>query len=128
MGLSTNDKKPIGITIKEAYTKIRKWYLANVNIATARGDDYGNRSAELINHLPQENKITDLEIRAILGEVIYGNLEWAYQKDDGLFKMAAYAHAALEASNLSWSLNDAEKQILKTSHIWGYLQISRYEN
>jgi hypothetical protein len=124
MGLSTNDKKPVGITFKDAYIKIRKWYLANVNLATARGDDYGNRSAELINHLPKVNAISELEIRAILGEVIYGNLEWAYSKDDGQFKMAAYAHAALEASNISWSLNDAEKQKLKTSQIWKYLQIS----
>ncbi len=124
MGLSPNDKKPEGITFKDAYVKIRKWYVANENLAIARGDDYGKKSAELINHLPKANTVTDLEMRAIMQEVINGYLEWAYHKDDGQFKMAAYAHAALEASN-QWMMNETEKQELKTSHIWRFLIISQ---
>ena len=118
MGLSPNDKKPEGITFKDAYAKIRKWYVANVNLAIARGP------AELINHLPQLNTVTDLEMRAIMQEIINGYLEWAYHKDDGQFKMAAYAHAAFEASN-QWIMNETEKQELKKSHIWRFLSISR---
>ena len=125
MGLSPNDKKPANISLKEAYSKIRKWYQANIDMARRRKDDYGNRSAALIEALPQANMLTDLEIRAILGEVIYGNLEWAYHKDDGDYKMAAYAHGALEAAGLSWSISDEERNQLKSSALWPHLMMSR---
>ncbi|WP_347242855.1 hypothetical protein, partial [Thermogutta sp.] len=106
MGLLASDKKPAQISLKDAYCKIRKWYQANVDMVRSRNDDYGNRSAALIEALPPVDMLSDLEIRAILGEVIYGNLEWAYHKDDGAYKMAAYAHGALEAAGQSWSLSD----------------------
>jgi len=126
MGLSPNDKKPVNIALKEAYSKIRKWYQANIDMARSGNDDYGNRSAALIEALPQANMLSDLEIRAILGEVIYGNLEWAYHKDDGDYKMAAYAHGALEAAGLSWSISEEERNQLKNSALWPHLMISRH--
>lgn len=120
MGLSSDDKKPFGITMEEAYTKIREWYQRNIDLATARGDDYGKRSAELIKHLPKVEDLTILEIKAIFGEVVYGLFEWAYHKDDGHFKMASYVLGALESANLSWSLSDEEKKELKSSKLWVY--------
>lgn len=53
-------------------------------------------SVALIDRLHEGSDLTQLELRAVLGEVIYGYLEWAYHENDGDFKMAAYAHAALE--------------------------------
>jgi len=125
MGLSSTDKKPVDISLKEAYFKIQKWYQANIDMARSRNDDYGNRSAALIEALPQADLLTDLEIRAILGEVIYGNLEWAYHEDDGEYKMAAYAHGALESAGISWSISGEERDQLKNSALWPHLMISR---
>lgn len=36
-------------------------------------------------------------------------LEWAYHQFDGKFKMAAYAHAALDRAGLPFILTDQEK-------------------
>ena len=126
MGLSLDDKKPVDISLKKAYEKIRKWYQANVIGARNRNDEYGDHSAALIETLPPGDQLSDLEIRAVLGEVIYGNLEWAYHKDDGEYKMAAYAHGALEAAGLSWSLSEEERSQLKSSPLWQHLLISRH--
>ena len=87
MGLSQNDKKPSNISLREAYEKIRKWYQANIDFVRNKDDDYANRSTALIEALPSVNMLSELEIRAILDEVVYGNLEWAYHKDDGDYKM-----------------------------------------
>jgi len=125
MGLSPNDLKPVGITLEDAYSEIRKWYQNNVRIILERGGNYGNNSAELIRKLPPLKSMTKLELRAIMGEVIYGYLEWAYHESNGKFKMAAYAHAALEAAGLSYSLTDNEKQILSSSQLWPFLFINR---
>jgi hypothetical protein len=125
MGLSSNDKKPTDISLEKAYINIRKWYKNNIDLAIARGDDYGKRSARLIKNLPTVKNINQLEIRAILGEIIYGNLEWAYHKDDGKYKMAAYAHSALETEHFALSLSEEEKDKLKNSRLWPYLSIKR---
>jgi hypothetical protein len=118
MGLSQSDKKPVCISLEKAYSKIRKWYKANIDMVRSRNDDYGDRSVMLIEALPEANMLTDLEIRAVLGEVIYGRLEWAYHQDDGDFKMAAYSHAALDKAGISWNLSDEDKEQLKNSTLW----------
>jgi hypothetical protein len=87
--------------------------------------DYAKRSEELINALPAVDQLSQLEIRAVFGEVIYGHLEWAYHQSDGNYKMGAYAHGALETTGLNWSLNEQEKKKLKASVLWPYLMISR---
>jgi hypothetical protein len=125
MGLNSNDAKPVGISLVEAYTEIKKWYQSNNKVVLQRDDDYGRKSSELIKNLPAVKSISQLEIRAILGEVIFGYFEWAYHESNGKYKMAAYAHAALEASGFSFSLNDKEKGILKKSSLWPYLFINR---
>ena len=125
MGLYPNDLKPVGISLEDAYSEIRKWYQSNIATVLKRGNDYEEKSAELIKKLPPVKSMTKLEIRAIMGEVIYGYFEWAYHESNGKFKMAAYAHAALEAAGLSFSLNDNEKQILKDSPLWSFLFINR---
>jgi hypothetical protein len=127
MGLDSTDSKPKHMSLPQAYENIRRWYTQNLPLLRERpaGGDYVQRSRALIRALPPASALNDLEIRAVLGEVIYGNLEWAYHQTDGQHKMAAYAHGALEAAGLQWSLADTEKQQLKGSTLWPYLSISR---
>jgi len=87
--------------------------------------EYGKKSEALIRARPPASQLSDLEQRAVLGEVIYGNLEWAYHETDGQYKMAAYAHGALEAAGLSWSIGESEGQKLADSGLWPYLIINR---
>ena len=127
MGLSQTDKKPRAISLAQAYEHIVRWYSENLSLLRQRTADgeYAGKSDALIKALPPASGLTDLEIRAVLGEVIYGNLEWAYHETDGQYKMAAYAHGALEAAGLGWSLSEAERQELKDSKLWPYLIINK---
>ena len=109
MGLSSNDKKPTNISLSDAYTAVRTWYLANFGKLTGHKDGYANHSLALIKALPSSPSST-LEARAVLGEVVYGNLEWAYHESDGSYKMGAYAHAALDAASGRFWLSEAEQQ------------------
>src|SRR2546423_3711903 len=52
MGLGNDDRKPIGISLSDAYSKIRNWYQSNIQRVASRDDDYGRRSADLIRALP----------------------------------------------------------------------------
>ena len=125
MGLQPDDLKPFGISLSDAYANVRTWYSAQLQTLAERGDAYGQQSTELIQHLPPSGFISELEIRAVLGEVLYGYLEWGYHHSDGHFKMAAYAHAALNAAGLPISLTPQEKGQLMQSKLWPFLQISR---
>jgi len=87
--------------------------------------DYAKKSEALILALPPPDELSQLEIRAVLGEVIYGNLEWAYHQADSQYKMAAYAHGALEAAGLSWSLTEEDRKQLVGSRLWPHLMINR---
>ena len=125
MGLLPSDKIPPNVSFRDAYSKIREWCQANVEIPESRNDEYGNRGATLTKALPLHDNLSDLEIQAVLGEVIYGNLEWAYHQDDGAYKMAAYAQGALEATGLSFVLSSDEKAKLQDSPLWTHLTLSR---
>ena len=127
MGLNAADKKPKNMSVAQAYEHICRWYSQNLSLLRQRmGDrEYGKKSEALIRALPPASKLNDLEIRAVLGEVIYGYLEWAYHETDGQYKMAAYAHGALEAVGLNWSLSETERQQLKGSTLWPHLMINR---
>lgn len=127
MGLDPNDKKPKQISLAQAYEHIRRWYSQNLPLLRQRMGERedGKKSEALIKGLPPASKLTDLEIRAVLGEVIYGNLEWAYHETDGQYKMAAYAHGALEAAGQNWSLSEGERHQLKGSTLWPHLMINK---
>jgi hypothetical protein len=121
MGLSRSDPKPNNISIVDAYSAIRTWYQAHVADAERGESDYGRRSAELIRHLPAAPELSDLEQRAVLREVVCALLEWGYHRSDGRFKMAAYAHAALDAAGKPYYLSEQEAEELKSSQLWPYL-------
>jgi len=136
MGLDPKDPKPTQITIREAYTKIRQWYRDNVPKFLERPveeiemggfkivRDYSAHAKaclDLVDNLPDQSELSDIEIRAVLAEVIAGKLEWAYHQSDGDYKMGAYAHAALEQAGLPLFLSEAEKRELGSSRIYPFL-------
>ena len=93
MGLDASDSLPKGIQLKDAYSAVYTWYRANTKEIQNSKDTYRQRSLGLINALPAPDSATPAEMAVVLGEVVYGNLEWAYHRSDGKYKMAAYAHA-----------------------------------
>ena len=96
MGLDADDPIPDGISATDAYAKIRSWYQANVSIVEARGDEYGEKSAELIRSLGSPGSVSEEKMQEVFDEVQTGLLEWAYHQSDGDYKMGAYAIAASE--------------------------------
>jgi len=118
MALGPSDPKPKGVSYRDAYTAIRNWYRGNAHNIQDRADEYARHSAVLIDVLPLASALSDLEFRAIFGEVIYGLLEWGYHQSDGRYKMAAYAHAALEAAGLSFRLTSEDQSALEVSTLW----------
>ena len=136
MGLSREDKTPDGISLREAYAKIKKWYQINTPLLTHDSSgilhtggfvtqrnysEHANAALDLVKGLPDESGLSEIEIRAILSEVIAGKLEWAYHESDGKFKMAAYAHAALKKANQPIFLTKEDKNKLKQSSLYPYL-------
>ncbi len=127
MGLDKTDLKPDNLSLIQAYEYIHQWYSRNLPLLKK---DFGDRdwfpkSEALMRALPPVSQLSTLEVRAVLGEVIYGHLECGYNYSDGQYKMAAYAIGALETAGFSWSLNELEKQQLMKSKLWQYLFISR---
>ena len=115
MGLNPTDKIPYGIEKKEGYIAVRDYYQSNKDNFT------DERSRTLINSLPKPDDITDLEIRAIMIEVACGYLENGYHKDDGKYKMGAYAKAILEEMGGINELTQEEKEKIKNSPIGCFL-------
>lgn len=112
MGLDSTDPRPSGISLQDAYEKIRSWYQAN---ASRHTNPHAQAALPFIVALPTADQLTDLEMRTVLTEVVMGKLEWAYHESDGQFKMAAYAHAALDAAGLHFALSPDEKKAIKES-------------
>jgi len=122
MGLAPSDPKPAKITIREAYERIRGWYQTNISHVSDI-DSRAKACLELVERLPEEGNLSDIEIRAVLLEVIAGKLEWAYHLSDGSYKMAAYATAALEQDGIPIFLSEEEQQKLKNSLLYKYLSL-----
>ena len=125
MALNSSDRRPTGISFADAYSAIREWYQANIQLVEARPGDYARGSTALIRALPSAAELSTLELRAVFAEVISGYLEWGYHQSDGRFKMGAYAHAALDAADLPHNLTDAERGRLTTSRLWPFLFFNR---
>jgi hypothetical protein len=117
---------PGGIPIEAAYAAIRAWCQAHVDDPMpVRGPSAASR--QLVAVLPEPSVASELEMRAVLGELITGNLAWAYRKTDGLHPMAAYAHAGLEHAGVTTEIRDPdEREQLRTSPIWPFLFTTRY--
>ena len=124
MALDPTDPKPDDIPLADAYAAIYQWYRENVLlVAQATSDtDYARASVFLIAHLPIPQVATDLERRAVLSDIVNGYLEWAYHRDDGRFKMGAYAHAALGDR---WLLTEDDRAKTLSSSIGAYLFANR---
>ena len=123
MGLDSADKLPNGLSMKEAYAKIREWYTEHIPFMYEKlgKRDYSKNSEKLIAHLPMTKQVSDLEAKAILCEILNGNLEWGFHESDGEYKMAAYAVATIDPPKQFVSLTQEEKNKLTSSTIWPYL-------
>jgi hypothetical protein len=113
LGLDSSDPIPTGISLENAYSKIRAWYVSN---SSEHSNPHAQTALPLINALPPANEPTDLEIRAVLAEVVMGKLEWAYHESDGQYKMGAYAHAALDLAGHDFRFTGVEKEALRQSN------------
>ena len=114
------------MNLTEAYTIIRNWYKANLSkIENRQNEEYFQKSKRLIEFLPDAASLSDLEMRVMLGEVIYGYLEWGYHESDGNLKMSEYAKAAFETLGISYQLSDEEKERFRSSPLWEYSFFNR---
>lgn len=89
---------PNAMPLDIAYKHVRDWYLANIELAPklAPTSFLADRARTLITNLPES--LTELEMRAVLHEVLEGLLDWGTAESDGKFQMADYARAGLAAS------------------------------
>jgi hypothetical protein len=65
VGLAPSDPKPAKITIREAYERIRVWYQTNISHVSDI-DSRAKACLELVERLPEEGNLSDIEIRAVL--------------------------------------------------------------
>ena len=93
MGLGADDAIPNQISLRNAYSAVRDWYRTHVAEVPDWDTAEAARSVLLIKALPESSGLSDLEMRAVLAEVLAGRMEWAYHRSDGAYKMAAYAEA-----------------------------------
>lgn len=105
----------------DAYTIIKNWYVTNIKVAKDRDDDFGDRSIALTEQLPEVGELSELEIRAVLVEVIMGNLKWAFRERDGSLNMGEHAFNGLNQAGYGTSFSDEEIDRLRQSKLWPYL-------
>ena len=119
MGLIAADKYKGFISLPTAYKKIKNWYAENPNTNPRWHAQYREASNKLAQALPDNP--SELEILAILDEVLRGNLEWAFHESDGHYKMAAYAEGALKSGNYPEYFSKENRQLIEKSPIFHLL-------
>lgn len=116
---------PAGFSIEEAYERVKKWYQDNINsIDEVTTEEYAEISRNLINNLPDSPDATVLEMRAVMAEIIAGNLEWGYSGKDDEYTMSAYAKEAVKPFG-GYSISKKEQEELRSSNLWPYLSPGR---
>lgn len=102
MGLQSDDARPDGIALGDAYAAIRTWYQANVDRLAADPDrgTYPAAAKSFVASMPAAHVATRDEMVDTFRRVIAGDLEWAFHETDGRYKMAAYAWAACDAAGI----------------------------
>ncbi len=114
--------------LRTAYGRIYDWFRRNVSsLEEQEESDYKTSSLNLVQHLPPPDQATDLEMRAVLAEVVGGLFECGYSGSDGHHKMFEYAHAATSHYPSKYSLRPEDIEDLRSSHLWPYLSPARNE-
>ena len=90
------NRDPQRITCTEAYRIIREYTQAHPEVV-----DHVSESAALVKALPMSTSDTIHKI--VLSEVLIGHLEYYYHESDGIQKMSAYAHLALDNSDWGYA-------------------------
>jgi hypothetical protein len=106
---------PETISLDLAYKHVRDWYLANLELAPklAQTPFVADRARTLITSLSES--LSQLEMRAVLHEVIEGLLDWGAAQSDGQFLMSDYARAGLESSGGERFTMDERSRLQGTS-------------
>ncbi len=103
MGLDSDDPRPEGIALRDAYAAIRSWYQTNVD--RFQGDPQRGEHAKAVRayvaSMPQPKNASRDDMLGAFRRVLMGDLEWAYHESDGKYKMAAYAQAAVDAAGVN---------------------------
>ena len=116
---------PAGFSIEEAYERVKKWYQDNIiDLDAMTNEEYAEISRNLINNLPDSPDATVLEMRAVMAEIIAGNLEWGYSGKDDEYTMSAYAKEAVKPFG-GYSISKKEYEELRSSNLWLYLTPGR---
>lgn len=94
---------PDAMSLDLAYKHVRDWYLANLDLAPklAQTPFVADRARTLITSLPES--LSQLEMRAVLHEVLEGLLDWGAAQSDGQFLMSDYARTGLVSSGVNVS-------------------------
>ncbi len=106
--------------LDEGYDRLRAWYQANAHELAQDERDDSRASLRLIEALPPAGKLSTLEKRAVLGEVVYGLLEWGHGRTDGELSNADRAKRALEPWG-GYRLSEGDLNQLRGSPLWPLL-------
>lgn len=121
MGLEASDRIPEAIALEAAYSRIREWYKGALKVPGTH-HAVAEESRALIEALPSADEASDVEMRAVLAEVIAGRLEWGYHQAEGSYKMAAYALGALGGKDCDYHLTSEDLEMLRHSPLWPLLK------
>ncbi len=114
------DRIPNKMPLQKVYSVIQNWLQANIELVKRYESEY----MPLVEALRPADEMRDIEMRAILGEVMWGNLEWAKDASDGQYTLRAYVWAAEKSSSDLLHLSEDEKSELRQSHLWPHLMLS----
>jgi hypothetical protein len=84
------------MTISECYSNVSSWLKVNKHKIPADGDYDALNVLNLIESLPSPADISDVEMYAVLKEILVGYLAWAQDCSDGTMRMVDYYQAANE--------------------------------
>ncbi|MDR2822690.1 MAG: leucine-rich repeat domain-containing protein, partial [Acholeplasmatales bacterium] len=113
MSLSKYNKIPKGITIKEAYGKIRNYYQQLVN-SPDKPKWLDQKTEDYISSLSEPAKVSNKEIRNLFREVLSGCLESGYNYDDGDYAICTYAKAVYDLNHDCFKLDEDVKPFNRT--------------
>ena len=98
MGLTQYEAISTDIDLQETYKTVRRWYKKNIELAPS--SNYGQTSRRLIRALKPASAVSAAEMNAVMGEILYGLLEWGFHSSDSKYKMAQYAKSVVEQDTL----------------------------
>ena len=107
--------------IRATYSQLRNWYQANAQTLLDSAPPASRRaesivkSLPVIDALPPESDLTDLEIRVVFFEVVYGVLAWSYWDKIGDRSVYELVASTLQQAGYPRDIGDANKKAFRES-------------